>query len=46
MAGKLAIIPIETAAEKKQFIRFQWEVYRGDPYWVPPLISARGVRRS
>ncbi len=41
MAGKLAIIPIETAAEKKQFIRFQWEVYRGDPYWVPPLISER-----
>ena len=21
------------------FIRFPWEIYKGDPYWVPPLIK-------
>ncbi|MGD2252150.1 MAG: hypothetical protein PVF70_04460 [Anaerolineales bacterium] len=24
-----------------EFITFPWEVYREDPYWVPPLISER-----
>jgi len=23
------------------FIRFQWEPYRGNPYWVPPLLMDR-----
>ena len=41
MSGKLVITPAETAAERSEFIRFQWEVYKGDPYWVPPLISER-----
>ncbi len=41
MAGKLTVVPVETAAERKQFVRFQWEVYKGDPYWVPPLLSER-----
>ncbi len=33
---------IERVSDKKgieQFIRFPWTVYRGDPNWVPPLIS-------
>ncbi|HQE91350.1 MAG TPA: N-acetyltransferase [Anaerolineae bacterium] len=41
MSGKLIIQPAETAAERKAFIHFMWEVYKGDPYWVPPLISER-----
>ncbi len=41
MPGKLTITPAETAAERTEFIHFQWEVYKGDPYWVPPLLSDR-----
>jgi GNAT superfamily N-acetyltransferase len=29
-----------TAQERRAFIEFQWEIYKGDPYWVPPLIHA------
>ena len=41
MPGKLVIKPAETAAERLAYIHFLWEVYKGDPYWVPPLISER-----
>ncbi len=41
MPGKLIIQAAETAAERKAYIHFMWEVYKGDPYWVPPLISER-----
>lgn len=27
--------------EREAFIRFQWEVYRGNPAWVPPLLLER-----
>lgn len=33
----LVIKPVETAREKKQFLNLPWELYRGDPHWVPPL---------
>lgn len=41
MSGKLIIAPAETRAELKAFVRFPWQVYKGDPYWVPPLLSER-----
>jgi hypothetical protein len=41
MSGKLTIVPAETAAERREFVRFPWQVYKGDPYWVPPLPSER-----
>jgi GNAT superfamily N-acetyltransferase len=37
-------INIRTVSSKKdlmQFIKFQWKIYKGDPYWVPPLIMDR-----
>jgi len=37
----LTILPVRTAQERLAFIHFQWEVYKDDPYWVPPLISER-----
>ena len=43
MSDRLTVVPAETAAERKQFVRFQWEVYKGDPYWVPPLLSERDM---
>ncbi|HNT75524.1 MAG TPA: hypothetical protein PKH77_10940 [Anaerolineae bacterium] len=39
MTANLVIAPVETEAERKAFINFAWEVYRSDPYWVPPLLS-------
>lgn len=36
------VSPVRGDTELQAFIRFPWEVYRGDPYWVPPLLSERG----
>ena len=33
----LVIKPVESRREKKQFLELPWELYRGDPNWVPPL---------
>ncbi|HEY66559.1 MAG TPA: GNAT family N-acetyltransferase [Caldilineae bacterium] len=40
-AQTVHVRPIYTPEERLQFITFQWEVYKGDPNWVPPLISER-----
>jgi hypothetical protein len=29
---------VQTSRDLKDFIRFPWKVYKGDPRWVPPLI--------
>lgn len=39
--SRLEIQPVGTPQERRAFIDFQWQVYRNDPYWVPPLISER-----
>jgi GNAT superfamily N-acetyltransferase len=41
MMRELQISPVGTEAELSEFICFPWQVYRDDPYWVPPLISER-----
>lgn len=35
----LKITPVETKQELVEFISFAWEVYEGNPNWVPPLVS-------
>ena len=35
----LAIRPVTTAADRRRFVDLLWEVYAGDPHWVPPLKS-------
>ena len=30
-----------TRRQRRAFVIFPWDVYRGDPNWVPPLISER-----
>ena len=35
-------LPIEEVKNQRDlmtFIRFPWEIYKGDRYWVPPLIK-------
>jgi hypothetical protein len=37
MTSALAIRPVLTKADRKAFVDCAWDVYRGDPAWVPPL---------
>lgn len=37
----VAVRPVRTARERRLFLAFPWRVYRGDPLWVPPLMSER-----
>lgn len=40
----LVVRPVHARSEQRRFIGLPWEVYRGDPLWVPPLIhSQRGL---
>jgi hypothetical protein len=39
--ASIQIVECKTKAERRQLIDFQWEIYKGDQYWVPPLISDR-----
>jgi GNAT superfamily N-acetyltransferase len=41
MAKSVEICPVITSPDRKAFVTFPWRVYRGDPNWVPPLISER-----
>ncbi|GAA4028479.1 hypothetical protein GCM10022281_04260 [Sphingomonas rosea] len=33
----LVIRPVLTKADRKRFVDLVWDVYKDDPYWVPPL---------
>ncbi|OIO72592.1 MAG: hypothetical protein AUJ85_09980 [Elusimicrobia bacterium CG1_02_37_114] len=35
----MQIRTVETEKDLMKFIKFQWKVYKNDPYWVPQLIS-------
>lgn len=37
----LHIRPVHSRRDTKTFIKFQWEIYRDNPYWVPPLLMDR-----
>jgi hypothetical protein len=37
MTSELALRPVTTAADRKRFVDFAWDVYAADPAWVPPL---------
>jgi GNAT superfamily N-acetyltransferase len=38
---EVSVRRVVSPEEIRDFIRFQWEVYRDDPLWVPPLMSER-----
>lgn len=37
--ANLAVKPVTSRKEQKQFINFPWTLYQDDPNWVPPLLS-------
>ena len=41
MSSPIQIQECKTAAERLKFIQFWWVPYKGNPYWVPPLVNER-----
>lgn len=41
VAESIVIEPVSTRKQLREFVLFPFQVYRGDPNWVPPLISDR-----
>ncbi len=39
----VVVTRVETAAQKKEFILFQYEIYKTDPHFVPPLQMDRDM---
>lgn len=39
--GEVVVTAVSTPSEKKEFIRFQYELYKDDPNFVPPLLMER-----
>lgn len=37
----VAVTPVQSVADRDEFIRFPYSLYEGDPNWVPPLIMER-----
>ncbi len=37
----IELLPVTTRREKRLFLTFPWRIYKGDPLWVPPLLSER-----
>src|SRR3954464_15469616 len=37
----IQVSPVKSPSERDAFIEFQWQIYRNDPAWVPPLIIER-----
>jgi GNAT superfamily N-acetyltransferase len=39
--SSIRVRPLATRRDLRAFVKFPWQVYKGDPNWVPPLISER-----
>jgi hypothetical protein len=39
--NSIKVFPVRNKKDKMRFIKFPWEIYKGNPYWVPPLIMDR-----
>ncbi len=42
-SAPIDIVEAVTPHQRTEFIHFQWVPYKGNPHWVPPLISERQV---
>jgi GNAT superfamily N-acetyltransferase len=36
---KILVESVNTPLQLESFLRFPWQIYRNDPYWVPPYLS-------
>lgn len=39
--ASVVVHPVRSKRDEKRFIKFQWKIYEGNPYWVPPLLMDR-----
>jgi len=39
--SSIQIQSVTTRRDLRAFVKFPWQVYKGDPNWVPPLIVER-----
>lgn len=39
LLDRVDIVPVTNGKTRREFIRFPWTIYRGDRFWVPPLIA-------
>jgi hypothetical protein len=47
MAGReLQVEEVRNERDLKAFVRFPWQIYRGDWFWVPPLIKDQILKLS
>ncbi|HEY2411274.1 MAG TPA: N-acetyltransferase [Pirellulaceae bacterium] len=37
--SSLLVEPVRTWWQRRQFVRLPWNIYRGDPHWIPPLLG-------
>lgn len=37
----IQVRPVQDKREKKSFLTFPWQIYRGDPLWVPPILAEK-----
>jgi GNAT superfamily N-acetyltransferase len=35
------IVPVTNKRQQNLFLTFPWGIYRGDPFWVPPILAER-----
>lgn len=40
-SNHIEIKPVTTKKDRKAFVTLLWDLYKDDPYWVPPLIMER-----
>ncbi|HPD14235.1 MAG TPA: N-acetyltransferase [Planctomycetota bacterium] len=40
MSDAIEVRPVANRRERRAFLRLPWEIYCGDPNWVPPLLSS------
>ncbi len=44
MSLPITVEPVRTVRQRRAFLLFPWRIYRGDPNWVPPIVSERAAR--
>jgi hypothetical protein len=37
----VVVDPVRTDADRDTFVKLQWQIYKDDPHWVPPLYMER-----
>ncbi len=37
--SEITVTPVSTRNDRKEFLQFAWDLYQGDPNWVPPLLD-------